>query len=29
MIRARLDHDGLKLREAAIETGISSATLSR
>jgi transcriptional regulator with XRE-family HTH domain len=29
MIRARLDHDGLKLRDAAGETGISSATLSR
>ena len=29
MIRARLDQDGLKLRDAAIETGISSATLSR
>jgi transcriptional regulator with XRE-family HTH domain len=29
MIRARLEHDGLKLRDAAAEAGVSSATLSR
>lgn len=29
MIRARLDQDGLKLRDAATETGVSAATLSR
>ncbi|MFI0411828.1 helix-turn-helix domain-containing protein [Actinomadura sp. 3N508] len=29
MIRARLERDGLKLREAAAEAGVSAATLSR
>ncbi len=29
MIRARLDQDGLRLRDAATETGVSAATLSR
>lgn len=29
MIRARLQRDGLKLRDAAVEAGVSPATLSR